>query len=151
MENELLNIIPTLPYIENTEDINESTRVNQDLRLDAAYARKFLSMYEETFNVNISRFDFKKYFPKTIPALDVFAKLLYRKRILTLGEMEQAITYGKIDEETLAKIRENKQEMPPRRKLYFQGDVHFTWKQILLYVLAGLVFFILLSIASFFF
>ena len=148
MNKELINIIPTLPLIQNAEDINESTRIGQDLRLDVIYAHKFLFKYGDLFHVDISQFKFKKYFSKNTPVLSACSGLFKRKRILTLGELEQAIAYGKLNDEVLKDIREKAQEKKPHKRLYFQGQVRYSSSEIVIYILIGIVIFILLSIVT---
>ncbi len=41
MNKDLTDLIPTLPFIENIEDINESTRLYEDLNLYGLTARRF--------------------------------------------------------------------------------------------------------------
>jgi hypothetical protein len=151
MKKELLELIPTLHLVENPKDINQLTRVKQDLKLYDTYARKFLFNYGEKLNVDVSDFNFRKYFPNDIPALRLFRRLYRKKQILTLGELEQAIAYGKLNDDILAKIRENTSEQAPHKKLYIQGQTNFTFDQIIVYILAVVAFFIILSLVFVFF
>jgi hypothetical protein len=153
MKKELIELIPTLHLIENVEDINEATRIRQDLKLYDGYARKFLFDYGDKFSVDVSRFNFRKYFPNDIPALRIFRRLFRKKQILTLGELEQAIVYGRLNDEVLKKIREKATGETPHnhKKLYIDGQASFSFDQILIYVLAGIALFIGLSVVFLFF
>ncbi|MDR1810447.1 MAG: DUF1493 family protein [Prevotella sp.] len=151
MKKELIELIPTLHLVVNAEDINEATSLKQDLKLYGGYARKLLYDYGDKFNVDVSRFNFRKYFPNEIPALQIFYRLFRKRRVLTLGELERAIPYGRLNDEILKKIRENTDKKTPHKKLYFLGQANFTPVQILIYTLAAIALFFLLSFVFLFF
>jgi hypothetical protein len=153
MKKELIELIPTLHLIENVEDINEATWVRQDLKLYDGYARKFLFDYGDKFNVDVSLFNFRKYFPNDIPSLRIFRRLFGKKQILTLGELEQAIVYGRLNDEILKKIRKKAAGETPQnhKKLFIDGQASFSFDQILIYVLAAIAFFTGLSLFFLFF
>ncbi|GAB6010951.1 hypothetical protein [Viscerimonas tarda] len=148
MNNELIAIIPTLPLIQNVEDINESTRIEQDLKLQGPYAMKFLLNYSDIFKVDISHFRFNRYFHKDIPVLSYFTRFFGKRKRLTLGDLEQAIAYGKLNDEVFKEIREKTQEKYPHKRLYFKGEVRYKPGEILVYVLVAAVLFVILSLVA---
>jgi len=105
IDKKLIELLPTLPLIENPQDINESTKLEQDLKLFGYPARTFIFRYSEEFGVNISRFHFSKYFSDDT-ALNRIHKYFFkrRKNILTLGHLQKAINYKELNETVLTEI-----------------------------------------------
>jgi len=86
-------------YIEITKD----TTIEGDLGITGDDAYDILVKFSEVFNVNISNFDFKKYFHEEGDwVFGWLFKLLNRKNkvkknILTVGDLEKAIELGKLE------------------------------------------------------
>jgi len=143
MNQELITLIPTLSYIKNKGDINESTRIEEDLKLRGHYVRQFIFKYADLFNVDISGFKFNKYFSREIPFLPSF--LRKKKYQLTLGDLEKAIKYGKLNETTIKEIAATNNSAPPRKKLIFGSSAGYKPEEILVFVLVGIAITVLLG------
>lgn len=144
MNRELIEIIPTLPIIQNPEDINESTKIEKDLKLSGSDARRFLFNYGDKFNVDMSQFKFGKYFSRDVWYYRIFP-FFFRRRQLTLGDLEQAIYYKKLNDRVLNEISKKKGKKTPHKKLYLQGQTRYMPEDVLIYILTAIALFILLS------
>ena len=60
----LLNFILNYSWIKNREKPNASTRLEEDLYIYGDDAEKFLCEYSDRFSVDISNFNFSRYFTK---------------------------------------------------------------------------------------
>jgi len=142
VNQDLIELIPTLPLINNPEDINEATRIEEDLGLHGYHARRFIFRYADMFSVDISAFDFDKYFTKEIPLYNVISKLpsfLKRKnRSLTLGDLEQAINYGRLNDTIIKEIAANTTNDIPHKKLKMSASSEYKPEEVLIIILVGI-------------
>ncbi|WP_310593852.1 DUF1493 family protein [Flavobacterium sp.] len=90
----------------NDEEINSSTRIEDDLGVSGDDAVEFIIAFGKEFNVDISKFMANDYFSPEgdfiLPALIRFLtnKKKRDKKSFTVGHLEKAIIAGKLDENT---------------------------------------------------
>lgn len=82
------------------------TRVSEDLHLEGTPAFDLLEEIADAFNVDFSQFPFKRYFiEESFSVLPLFSfwkkEHRQKKRIMTLGMLEQAVKLGKWDTQTI--------------------------------------------------
>jgi hypothetical protein len=81
------------------EDLKPSTRIKQDLGIKGADAYEFLDVFVKRFGIDASNFDFNEYFePEGDNILfasirSFFGKKEKSKKVLTLGDLENAIRF----------------------------------------------------------
>ena len=143
MNQDLIALIPTLPQIKNKGDINESTRLEDDLRLKGHHVRQFIFKYADVFNVDISGFKFEKYFSKDTNVVPSFLKR--KKYSITLGDLEGAIRYGRLNDMTLKEIVINKKSTPPRNRLIFGNSIRYRPEEVIVFILLGAAITVLLG------
>ena len=100
MNSRLRTFVQEMNLIE-PEDISEETRVEKDLGMTGDDAIEFINEFSQNFKVDISEFDFPKYFgSEGIDLGEMFSRLLGKKRSnraeLTLLDLERAIDKGKL-------------------------------------------------------
>lgn len=135
MIKKLINLIPTLPLIQNTEDINESTRLEQDLRMNLYQARLFFIKYSDEFNVDISKLNTQNYFPKdSVWSIFYWKYLKPQKPSITIGNLLKAIPYKTINSSVIKDINSKGQEVP-RKKIYLKTETHYKTEDIIISVL----------------
>lgn len=151
IDQKLIEIIPTFPLIVNPDDINESTRLEQDLQLFGFQGRAFMFRYSEVFDVDISKFRYEKYFSKGSIFSRLFDKYTRKKKdTLTLGELQKAISYKRINEKVLEEIRTNNPNTEPHKNIYMATtDYHTSSKDAISYVVIGIFLAVLLGFVAF--
>lgn len=83
-------------------DFTTDTKLQEDLNIWGEDAVEFIEDFGANFNVDISEFDFRKYFKSERDMILVSIVKLFRKTKspeftpLTLGDLEQAIRNGKL-------------------------------------------------------
>ena len=90
----LLNFILNYSWIKNREKLNASTRLEEDLYI-----------YGDRFSVDISNFNFSRYFTKEVYFYSIY-KCLNRhkeKETLTIGDLEKGILAGCLNDYILSK------------------------------------------------
>ena len=90
----LLNFILNYSWIKNREKLNASTRLEEDLYI-----------YSDRFSVDISNFNFSRYFTKEVYFYSIY-KCLNRhkeKETLTIGDLEKGILAGCLNDYILSK------------------------------------------------
>ena len=80
------------------EKLSETTRLAQDLGLDGDDAAEFMEKFSETFNVDLTSFDFSRYFGPEAgfnPFYSLYLLLFNRKKLrqdpLTLRDLAEAV------------------------------------------------------------
>lgn len=81
----------------------EDTKLEEDLGLTGDDAIEFLTDYSEIFNVNVSKFEFMKYFgdegDTTVSIFNhLFGRKTKEKKSLTIRDLELGINAGKLDD-----------------------------------------------------
>ncbi len=85
-----------------TFNLTKDTKLQEDLNIWGDDAVEFIEDFGENFNVDISKFDIRKYFKPEGDRILVSIVNLFRKAKppeftpLTLGDLEQAIRDGKL-------------------------------------------------------
>ena len=85
-----------------TFDFTKDTKLQEDLNIWGDDAVEFIEDFGANFNVDISEFDFRKYFKPEGDMILASIVDLFRKTkpleytLLTLGDLEQAIRNGKL-------------------------------------------------------
>lgn len=148
----LISLLPTLPLIENPQDINEATRLEEDLHIYGYPARAFMFRYSEECNVDISRFQIKKYFSDDTLLTRAYKQFFKRKKnILTIGHLQKAMQYGRLNESVLKDINTKSPIKGERKKIYFRtGSPHFSTSEKMTYTLICIVIALILAIVAYF-
>ncbi len=81
-------------------EINRSTRIFEDLRIDGDDAFELLDAFRKKFNVDMSGFNINEYFgPEGLDSIgfiiSIFSKNSVDLKPLTLGDLEEAAKAGK--------------------------------------------------------
>lgn len=149
MNQALISLIPTLPLIENPEDINESTRLEKDLKLNVYEARSFFIRYSEKFDVDISKLHIRNYFPDENP-FNRFIWFLSKNKgqQITIGDMLKAIPYKRINEAVIKDIAKKNSEKPLRKKIYFKTKTYYKPIEIFISALLFIAITIVLAIVA---
>jgi hypothetical protein len=123
MESEILNKIKlfvydlgwgfTLPYpfLFKKKKITSNTELVRDLKINGDDSDEFLMAYSKEFNVDVSKFKIDDYFgDEGDVVLSSIIKTLNgserkHKKILTIGNLEDAVLAGRLDEEII-KLRQ---------------------------------------------
>lgn len=149
MNKELIALIPTLPLIENPEDINESTRLEADLQLFGFQARSFMYRYSEVFHVDISKFRISKYFSKDTASMRFYRRFFKRRKdILTMGDLDKAIRYKRINEAVLEDIAPKNTDKAEHNKINFRTSYHFSPEEAVIYILIFIALVVFLAILA---
>jgi len=82
----------------NDETITRETQLYGDLGIYGEDAVEFLIAFGKKFNVNVSKFMAADYFKRD--GIDILG-LECRKKVLTVGHLEKAITEGQLNEEII--------------------------------------------------
>lgn len=104
--NQLINLIEK-KMGKYKHQITRETYLEKDLGISGDDAIEFLLDYGKKFNVNMSGFDFKKYFtPEGDSLLPTIIKTISGKKEskikeLTVGDLERGIIAGRLNEETI--------------------------------------------------
>lgn len=113
--------------------IYDNTSIFRDLNMHNEIAFDFIKTYSEQFEVDISSFDFFKYFPKTEGH-----GLLNSTRIdLTVGDLVRGIEVGELNDSIIT-FEENDLNLPPK----------LTTKKIILGAILVLIVSTILSIIA---
>lgn len=131
MENKTLKQL-ILTHSGYDQKIYDNTSIVRDLGIEHENAKAFIEVYSEKFHVDISTFDFPKYFP-----LESTSSNRSRRAELTVADLERAILAGELNDDVI-NFDENDPNLAPK----------FTLKNILLGVLLVVVVTALLVIAS---
>ena len=110
MENEILNKIQI--FIEEKRwkydfQFSHSTRLAEDLKITGDDSVEFLIEFGKEFNVDVSNFKAADYFDgEGGEFIESIIKIFSRKKeapkqILTLGHLEKAVYFGRLDEEVI--------------------------------------------------
>lgn len=89
--------------------LTRKTELYKDLRIWGDDADDFIIAFSEKFGVDVSRFDMSKYFKsegdEILPAIIRLFTGRQNQLIvpITLGDLEQAIVHGKLDDEVITK------------------------------------------------
>ena len=151
MNPKLIEILPTLSIIENPEDINESTRIEQDLRIYGFQARRLLMVYSDEFDVNIAGFRFHKYFSGDNAFYRLYSRLFKgKKETLTMGDLEAAIPYKKLTEKVLNDIAEKRTEVFPHKEIHLKTRHYFKTNDIAVAVVMVAVTAIILGLIGYY-
>jgi len=149
-DQSLIKLLPNLPLIGNPEDITEATRLEEDLMLFGYAARMFIFRYSEVFDVNISEFNFNKYFSKDTPTSQAWRHIFKRrKNILTIGHLQRAIQYGELNDKVIGYIDKKAPIKKERKKIFFRTSYRppqLTDK--IIYILLFIVLTLFLSIVA---
>lgn len=151
IDNKLIEILPTLPIIENPQDINEASRLEHDLGLSGYPARSLMFRYSETFNIDTSKFQFSKYFSNGTISDQLYRKLFNSsKNTLTIGHLQIAINYGTLNERTINDIN-NKHFIPKKgKKIHLKTKGHsLNLDEIIIYTLVCITLAVVLAVVAF--
>lgn len=148
----LISLLPTLPLIENPQDINEATRLEDDLHIYGYPARAFIFRYSEECNVDTSKFQLKKYFSDDTLFIRTYRQFFKRKKnILTIGHLQKAIKYGRLNENVLKDINLRFPIKEERKKIYFRtGNPHFSTSEKTTYTLICIAIALILAVVAYF-
>lgn len=153
IDEKLIELLPTLPVIENPQDINEQSLLEKDLLLAGFPARSFMFRYSEIFNVDISRFYFSKYFSNGTKSDKLYRYFFKRlKTPLSMGDLQQAISYGVLNEKVLRDINSKKAGKSKRTKIRLKTSRQFISRNegIMYALLCGALAIILATVAFLF-
>jgi len=105
INKELISFIPTF-WLKKGKILNRSIRIEEDLGIYGDDAADFMDDYRRKFNVDISNFNFRKYFSEEFNFLGwIYFKLFpsskQKIKTLTVGDLEKGIKYGKLDDEII--------------------------------------------------
>jgi acyl carrier protein len=95
-----------LPSLKERE-INNETRVKEDLKINGDDADAFLIAFGKEFDVEVSKFKIDEYFDdEGEPILPAIIRMLTGKekrktKELTIGHLEKAVKAGRLDEEVI--------------------------------------------------
>lgn len=104
IRKELLEMIPTIRLVKNRIKINEFTRIEDDLFIYGDDAAEFMLEYSKKFNVDLSNFIFERYYTKETSFYNIykFIPCLNKNRmVITLGDLENGIRLGKLDDDII--------------------------------------------------
>lgn len=99
--NEIIELIPTIMFPED-KPINDDLRLEDDLSIYGDDAIYFIQNYAKLFNVDISSFDYNKYFTKeyswTFNKVIKFftGKDFVSREVLILNDLVEAAIIGKL-------------------------------------------------------
>lgn len=117
------------PYLRKNIHIDENTYINKDLDIYGKQAIILLETYSKKFKVNISDFEFEKYFSEDIN----------RNMPLSIGDMERGIALGVLNDDII-KLEDGDQNLPPR----------FSIKRIILGFILCILFAFILCIVAYY-
>ncbi len=95
-----------LPSLKERE-VNNETRVKEDLKINGDDADDFLIAFGKEFNVEVSKFKVDEYFDgEGDPILSAIIRMFTGKKKrqtkeLTIGQLKKAIIAGRLDEEVI--------------------------------------------------
>lgn len=108
--------------------VGEKSRIETDLQIRGDQAIDFLNDFAEKFNVDISNFNFKKYFKTNSNSAPDYA--------ITVQDLEKASIIGTLDEDTLSDA-----------EISFRP--HFSFKSIVLGIVIAIFVTFFLSLFTF--
>jgi hypothetical protein len=88
-------------------DLERNTELVKHLKIDGDDASEFLEAFRQMFQIDVSKFDFDDYFDaegdRVLPS---FKRMLFgvkepTKKTLTLGDLENAVLTGQLNDETI--------------------------------------------------
>jgi hypothetical protein len=90
------------PFNDNIE-LTKSTTLGKDLGVGGDDADELIYQFSKTFNVNVDNFTLSKYFegyPEGNFLTNLFSKKtpIIKEKELTLGDLEEAVKIGKLDD-----------------------------------------------------
>lgn len=100
MDNNDLYIFLKKEINKQVNDNSPNWRIEKDLNIYGEEAVEFLESFSKTFNVNIERFNFDKYFNPEMDKISLFFKNVFNKENkieLTINDLKEAIIKGKLD------------------------------------------------------
>lgn len=91
------------PFLFKKKQISRQTKLVSDLKITGDDAEDFFLAFSKEFNVDISRFKIGDYFGDEEDIVSSTLKDLFRdkekgRKALTIGQLEQAIVFGRLDE-----------------------------------------------------
>lgn len=98
-----------LQYSGYSNTIYDNTSISRDLNIKSEAAFDFIQAYSEQFNIDISSFDFVKYFPSS----DSQNLLSNTRTDLTVGDLIRGIRAGELNDDIIA-FEENDPNLPPK-------------------------------------
>ncbi len=122
-----------LQHSSYNDKIYDNTSISRDLNIKNGVAFDFVQAYSEQFNVDISTFDFIKYFPST----DEQNPHHHTRSELTVGDLIRGIKVGELNDDVIT-FDENDPNLPPK----------LTTKNIILGTILVLVVSIILGIIA---
>lgn len=105
-----------LQYTSYDHRIYDNTSISRDLEIQDEQAFDFIEAYSKQFNVDISAFNFIKYFP----SVDTKIKS-HKRKDLTIADLARGIIVGELNDDVIT-FDENDANLPPE----------FTTKKIIL-------------------
>lgn len=107
---DLLSLILKYSWIKDRGKLNFHTRLEEDLRMYGEDAEEFLCDYSEKITVDISGFNFSKYFTnEPFFFYDFIVKWFCRNKktdTLTIRDLEKGILAGRLDDDVLSRKTE---------------------------------------------
>ena len=98
-----------LQYSGYSNRLYDNTSISRDLKIKNEVAFDFIQAYSEQFNVDISSFDFSKYFPST-DSQDHPGNI---RADLTVGDLICGIKVGELNDDVII-FEENDPNLPPK-------------------------------------
>lgn len=123
-----------LRYSSYDQKIYDNTSIIRDLNMKHEQAKAFINAFAKEFNVNISTFNFTKYFPTENNSGNS-----HKHAELTIADLERAILAGELNDDIIS-FNENDPNLPPK----------FTAKNVVLSILLVLVVSTILGIVAIF-
>lgn len=124
-----------LKYSSYDQKIYDNTSITRDLNIQNEQAKAFIEAFAKEFNVDISTFDFPKYFPLE----DKLSSKICKRSELTIEDLERAILVGELNDDVIT-FEEDDPNLP----------IKFTTKNIVLGVLLVLIVSALLGVIAIF-
>lgn len=97
-----------LQYSGYSNTIYDNTSISRDLNIKNEAAFDFIQAYSEHFNIDISSFDFAKYFPSADSQ-----DHRNTRTDLTVGDLIRGIKAGELNDDIIA-FEENDPNLPPK-------------------------------------
>lgn len=91
--------------------IFENTKINHDLHINGKRAKAFMDEYSHLFKVDLTSFDFGKYF--SVPDKTDNQPAGDDTPTLTAGDLERGIITGLLNEQIIA-LRDHDAQLPPK-------------------------------------
>lgn len=112
MLEDLILFVKKEAYLSDNDSIDINTKIENDLGVSGDDAIDLLEKFSDKYNVDVSSFEFSKYFLSEgeIASPPIFLKIIFnlfgfkppkRKKEITVGTLLKAIKVGKLDEEVI--------------------------------------------------